>query len=135
MTEPGARDLSKEHVRRKVWDLMEKQAIVRPPRPVRGRIPNFEGAERAAGRLLELQEFKAAKTVKVNPDSPQRPVREAVLNAKKTLLTPTPRLRVGFLVLDPESSCEKAHCLLRPSKAHSGMPGRSTCATSRNWIY
>jgi len=77
MTESSANDLLKEHVRRKVWDLMEEQAIARPPRPVHGRIPNFEGAERAARRLLELEEFKTAKTVKVDPDSPQRPVRVA----------------------------------------------------------
>lgn len=109
MTESSANDLLKEHVRRKVWDLMEEQAIARPPRPVHGRIPNFEGAERAARRLLELEEFKIAKTVKVNPDSPQRSVREAVLNDRKTLLTPTPRLREGFLVLDPESIPEKDH--------------------------
>jgi 5-formyltetrahydrofolate cyclo-ligase len=34
--------------------------------------------------------------IKVNPDTPQRPVRHKVLEQGKTLLTPQPRLRTGF---------------------------------------
>lgn len=34
--------------------------------------------------------------IAVNPDTPQKPVRLAVLVAGKTLLTPQPRLRTGF---------------------------------------
>lgn len=49
-----------------------------------------------------LPEFEAARVVKVNPDAPQRMIRYAVLKAGKTLLTPTPRLREGFLCLEPE---------------------------------
>ncbi|MBS7623699.1 5-formyltetrahydrofolate cyclo-ligase [Candidatus Bathyarchaeota archaeon] len=100
----------KESIRRRVWNLMEAQAAARPPRPVHGRIPNFKGAERAAEHLQELEEFKTAKIVKVNPDSPQRPVREAVLNSGKTLLVPTPRLRGGFILIDPESMRESDYC-------------------------
>jgi len=91
----------KEQVRRRVWRLMEEFGVSRPPRPIYRRIPNFVGAETAARRLLELDEFKSAETVKVNPDSPQRPVREQVLRTGKTLLTPTPRLRGGFLLVKP----------------------------------
>ena len=50
-----------------------------------------------------------AKVVKVNPDSPQRPVREAVLQAGKILLTPTPRLRNGFLLVNPEHIPERGY--------------------------
>ncbi len=39
--------------------------------------------------------------VKVNPDAPQRGVRFRALRHGKTLLMPTPRLREGFLLLDP----------------------------------
>lgn len=60
------------------------------------RIPNFKGADLAAARLADLPEFIAAKCIKVNPDTPQRPVRHAVLAQGKTLLTPQPRLRTGF---------------------------------------
>jgi 5-formyltetrahydrofolate cyclo-ligase len=45
--------------------------------------------------------YKGAKTVKVNPDSPQRYVRYYVLADGKLLIMPTPRLKGGFLLLDP----------------------------------
>jgi len=82
---------------------MEDRNIAMFPRPVFDRIPNFEGAEEAARRLQELHIFKDARVVKVNPDSPQKPIRESVLSNRKTLVTPTPRLKSGFLILDPRS--------------------------------
>lgn len=42
------------------------------------RIPNFVDAEKAAQRLADLPEFKAAKVVKVNPDTPQKMVSHPV---------------------------------------------------------
>jgi len=92
---------SKEDIRRLVWRLMEENGVARPPMPIYGRIPNFEGSERAAERILDIEEFARAETVKVNPDSPQRPLRELVLKSGKNLLTPTPRLRDGFLLVKP----------------------------------
>jgi len=44
--------------------------------------------------------FADARVVKVNPDAPQKPVREHVLRQGKTLLVPTPRLRNGFLLIN-----------------------------------
>jgi len=87
----------------RVWRLMEEREIARFPRPVFHRIPNFVGAERAARRLGDLPEYKAAKTVFCNPDSPQRPVREMVLRDGKVLVMATPRLQKGFLILDPNA--------------------------------
>ena len=83
-------------IRKRTWDYMEANDIARQPRPVHHRIPNFDGAEQAAVRLSELPEFERARCVKVNPDTPQRPVRHLVLERGKTLLTPQPRLRTGF---------------------------------------
>lgn len=83
-------------IRKRIWDLMEEKDIARFPRPVHHRIPNFDGAEVAAERLSKLPEFMQATCIKVNPDTPQRPVRHAVLEQGKTLLTPQPRLRTGF---------------------------------------
>lgn len=76
--------------------MMEEKDIAQYPRPVHHRIPNFVGAEKAAARLADLPEFRQARCIKVNPDTPQRPVRHAVLAQGKTLLTPQPRLRTGF---------------------------------------
>jgi len=95
--------LLKEEIRRKIWKIMEERNVARFPRPVFNRIPNFEGAEEAAGRLQELQIFQDARVLKVNPDSPQKPVRESVLSNGKILVTPAPRLKSGFLLLDPKS--------------------------------
>jgi 5-formyltetrahydrofolate cyclo-ligase len=39
--------------------------------------------------------------VKVNPDAPQRPVRFRALRDGKLLLVPSPRLREGFVRVDP----------------------------------
>jgi len=83
---------------------MEEKGVARFPRPIWGRIPNFEGAEKAAERLRVLPIFADSRVVKVNPDAPQRPVREHVLRQGKTLLVPTPRLRRGFLLIDPFES-------------------------------
>jgi 5-formyltetrahydrofolate cyclo-ligase len=57
-------------IRKRIWDLLEAKDIARPPRPVHHRIPNFDGADRAAARLSSLPEFIEAKCVKVNPDTP-----------------------------------------------------------------
>ncbi|XP_027148838.1 5-formyltetrahydrofolate cyclo-ligase-like protein COG0212 [Coffea eugenioides] len=83
-------------IRNRVWESMEAQNIAQFPRPVHHRIPNFVGAHIAANKLSELEEFKMAKCVKVNPDTPQKQVRFLTLNAGKKLLTPQPRLRTGF---------------------------------------
>lgn len=92
----------KEDIRNRVWALMEREGVSRPPLPIRHRIPNFVGAERAAERLRDLRAFRAAEVVKANPDSPQSPVRRLALSAGKLLIMPTPRLRRGFLLIDPK---------------------------------
>ncbi|XP_070692330.1 methenyltetrahydrofolate synthase domain-containing protein isoform X2 [Pempheris klunzingeri] len=55
-----------------------------------------QGAIEACNRLADLQEFKSSQTVKVNPDRPQQQARFVSLEAQKTLLVPTPRLRSGL---------------------------------------
>jgi len=87
---------------------MEKNGIARFPKPVFHRIPNFVGAEKAAQKLRELPEYKVSKVVFCVPDSPQRPVREMALTDGKILVMATPRLKNGFLLLDP-SSVSKSH--------------------------
>ncbi|TMW72084.1 5-formyltetrahydrofolate cyclo-ligase [Alteribacter natronophilus] len=91
----------KHHIREQVWDTMEKEKVGRFPFPLKGRIPNFKGAESAARQVFELDVYKKAEVVKVNPDSPQLPIRSQVLKDGKTLLIPTPRLKDGFVRIDP----------------------------------
>ena len=91
----------KQRIRMEIWRLLEERGIARFPKPVYGRIPNFVGAERAAERILELEEYRDARVVKVSPDSPQKHVRYRCLLDGKILVMPTPRLSEGFLLLDP----------------------------------
>jgi len=88
-------------IRERVWRLLEEKGVARFPKPVRGRIPNFVGAEEAAARLAQLDVWRKARVVKVNPDSPQKPVRLLALKQGKVLVFATPRMREGFLVIDP----------------------------------
>lgn len=66
-------------IRRKIWDYLEENNLVNVPRPCHYRIPNFEGASAANDKLLQLEAFKKANTVKVNPDKPQEQARFLVL--------------------------------------------------------
>ncbi|CAJ2666319.1 unnamed protein product [Trifolium pratense] len=83
-------------IRKRIWDLMERNNFAQNPRPVHHRIPNFVGASIAADKMRELDVFRTAQCVKVNPDSPQKQVRFLTLSDGKKLLTPQPRLRTGF---------------------------------------
>ncbi len=94
--------MKKSEIRDRIWKLLEKRGVARFPRPIKGRIPNFVGAKKAALKLRELDEYKRAKVIFCNPDSPQRPVRELSLRDGKLLIMATPRLKSGFLLLDPE---------------------------------
>ncbi|XP_076669437.1 methenyltetrahydrofolate synthase domain-containing protein lost isoform X2 [Andrena cerasifolii] len=95
-------EVTKHSSREKVWDYLMKNELVNFPVPVYDRIPNFKGAAEAALCLAELEEFKKAKTVKINPDKPQEPVRFLALEANKEILVPIPRLKSGlFLHVTP----------------------------------
>src|SRR5262245_59063975 len=96
----GAPD--KQETRERVWRALELHGAARFP-GVKGRIPNFVGAERAALRLQELPEWRRARVVKINPDAPQLPVRRMALREGKVVYVAVPRLReeACFLRLDP----------------------------------
>ena len=97
-----ARDFAdKSAARQWVWDKLVAEGVARFPFPPHGRIPNFAGAEMAAARLLEIEPWKSATAIKVNPDSSQRPLRAEALRRGITIFVPTPRLRGGFKKLDP----------------------------------
>jgi len=89
--------------------LLEERGVARFPKPIKGRIPNFVGAEIAAAKLRQLEEYKRARVIFCNPDSPQRPVREFALKDGKILVMATPRLKKGFLLLDPRKIPSSAY--------------------------
>ncbi len=97
------KQLNKDEIRQEIWGRLEAEKAGRFPFPLAGRIPNFKGAEKAAGHIAELDAYKQADVVKVNPDVPQLPLRARVLKDGKVLLIPTPRLKAGFIRIDPEN--------------------------------
>jgi 5-formyltetrahydrofolate cyclo-ligase len=92
--------MEKQRLREKIWKFMKEKQLAKFPLPCYGRIPNFVGAETAAERLRQLREWETAKVVFVNPDSPQRKVRENVLKNGKTLVMASPRLKRGFILVN-----------------------------------
>ena len=76
-----------------------------------GRIPNFTGAEAAAERLRGTPQWRRARTVKANPDSPQLPVRQRALQDGKIVYMAVPRLAEPepFFLLDPGHLADTPH--------------------------
>jgi 5-formyltetrahydrofolate cyclo-ligase len=93
---------SKDKIRRDVWHALEREGASRFP-GAEGRIPNFAGAKLAAEKLAAHRSWKQARTIKVNPDSPQTHARRIALEEGKTLVMAVPRLRDThpFRLLDP----------------------------------
>ena len=106
---PGRCFADKAEAREAVWRALSDLKVARFPFPVEGRIPNFAGADAAAARLLSHPAFSSARYVKVNPDSPQRYVRKGLLERGVVVITPTPRLRGGFFLLDPDKIAPEHH--------------------------
>jgi len=94
--------MDKRQLRDERWRALKEAGAARFP-GTKGRIPNFVGAEKAAERLADTELFRRARTIKSNPDSPQRPVRHAALKAGKTVIMAVPKLaeRACFWRLDP----------------------------------
>lgn len=93
--------MDKQQLRELIWQKLEAAGVVTFPKPARGRIPNFIGSDAAARRLRSLPAYASAETIMVNPDAAQLAARELALRDGKRLLMATPRLRAGFILLDP----------------------------------
>jgi 5-formyltetrahydrofolate cyclo-ligase len=94
---------NKETLRKEIWRLLQTKKVARFP-GAEGRIPNFIGAEACAPLLSEMHCWQRAKALKVNPDSPQRAVRQKALEEGKTIYMAVPRLSSDnpFIELDPK---------------------------------
>jgi len=98
----AGRNPGKDVVRNEVWSALERDGVA--VGPAWSMIPNFVGADIAAWRLAQTPEWKAARTVKTNPDAPQIPIRVRALHEGKLVFAPVPYLTREFpyLRLDPE---------------------------------
>jgi len=95
--------MDKQLLRERVWQELESRDLVTFPKPAQGRIPNFVGSDAAAARIRNLPAYESAKIIMVNPDAAQLAVREIALRDGKRLLMASPRLRSGFIMLDPKT--------------------------------
>ena len=131
----AGRNGAKAAIRKQVWSgLAEAQVNVGP---VFDRIPNFVGADAAAKRLSELDEWRRARIVKCNPDPPQIPVRLRALYDGKLLFSPVPYLSKGFpyLRIDPDKLAAKGvdfetAATARGSWSMGSRSGLRTCPNS-----
>lgn len=110
----------KDKARRAVWDRLQAEGLARFPFPPHGRIPNFKGAREAARGLFQVAPWNLAQRIKVNPDAPQRFVREEALRRGITVFVPTPRLRAGFKHLDPAKIPND--CITEAASLSKGRP-------------
>ncbi|XP_053556890.1 methenyltetrahydrofolate synthase domain-containing protein isoform X2 [Bombina bombina] len=111
---------TKWDIRQKVWDYIENNNLADFPRPVHHRIPNFKGSRQACQNIKTLEVFNQTQEVKVDPDKPLEGVRLEALQAHKTLLVPTPRLRSGlFNKITPPAGATKE--LLRVCSTSQGV--------------
>ncbi len=103
----AGRNSDKDAVRGAVWDALGEGGMAMGP--TWSHIPNFIGADMAAWRLAQTDQWKRAKTVKCNPDPPQIPIRLRALYEGKVLYAPVPYLTKEFpyLRIDPAKLREK----------------------------
>jgi 5-formyltetrahydrofolate cyclo-ligase len=103
--------MGKQRLRERIWNHLEDEGIARFPFPPHDRIPNFAGAEDAADRLAETEEWRSAEVIKANPDAPQLPVRRRALREGKSVYMAVPRLRdtKPFYELDPAEIPPEEH--------------------------
>jgi 5-formyltetrahydrofolate cyclo-ligase len=94
---------TKDEIRKRVWSRLQERRVARFP-GAEGRIPNFVGAEACAWLISEMPYWKNAKALKINPDSPQRAIRQKALEEGKIIYMAVPRLSSDkpFIELDPE---------------------------------
>jgi 5-formyltetrahydrofolate cyclo-ligase len=93
---------TKDEIRKMIWSRLQEKKVARFP-GAEGRIPNFTGAEACAGLMAETPYWKNAKALKINPDSPQRAIRQKALEEGKVIYMAVPRLHreKPFIELDP----------------------------------
>jgi 5-formyltetrahydrofolate cyclo-ligase len=94
---------TKDEIRKMIWSRLQEKKVARFP-GAEGRIPNFTGAEACARLMAKTPYWKNAKALKINPDSPQRAIRQKALEEGKVIYMAVPRLHSEkpFIELDPK---------------------------------
>jgi 5-formyltetrahydrofolate cyclo-ligase len=115
----------KQRLRERVWAYIDDAPEVRRAPGAVGRIPNYVGAEAAAERLAELPEWKRARVLKMNPDSPQLALRARAIEDGKLVYMAVPKLASELPFVKLEKSRLEVPALLAASidgAARHGVP-------------
>lgn len=94
---------SKDKLREEVWNLLKERGFTHRETDF-GRIPNFKGASKAATKLRNTPEWRVSRVVFSSPDQAQRKVREYALRDGKALIMASPKLKHGYLYVDPDDA-------------------------------
>ncbi|HUV42956.1 MAG TPA: 5-formyltetrahydrofolate cyclo-ligase [Patescibacteria group bacterium] len=97
--------MSYDDIRRDVWEALRKVAV--PDSRFHFNfgefIPDFQGSERALGRLLSEHSYLEAKFIFIAPDNCLERLRAIALSEGKALIVPTYSIKRGFVYLDPKT--------------------------------
>jgi 5-formyltetrahydrofolate cyclo-ligase len=85
----------KKILRKKIWSFFPQSSY--------GRIPIFNDAVKAADMLRRSVEWLNSRYIFVSPDSVQLKIREYVFLDEKTLIMATPKLKNGYLLINPDN--------------------------------
>lgn len=91
----------KQKLRKEIWGVLENKNLIRTSQSCRGRIPNFKGAISAATRLKNTTQWENSHIIFSSPDSALREVRENALLDGKILIMATPKIKDGYLLINP----------------------------------
>jgi 5-formyltetrahydrofolate cyclo-ligase len=91
--------MTKDDIRRRIWNYLEDNDLVTFPRPCYGRIPNFAGSEQAGERIRDVLEFTKATCIFCAPDRVLKRIREIVLEEGKILAVALPHM-TDFLQIE-----------------------------------
>lgn len=92
---------TKAAMREVVWSTLKKRGFSDSSKSIYGRIPGFKGAVKAADLLRNTREWKNSQMIFSSPDSAQIKVREYALQDGKNLIMATPKLKKGYLLINP----------------------------------
>lgn len=91
----------KEIIRKMIWDSLTDNNLILPPKPAHSRIPNFKGSTAAVKLLKSTEEWRNSEVIFSSPDSAQKKVREYALKDKKALIMASPKLKHGYILINP----------------------------------
>lgn len=90
----------KQSLRERIWKKLDEIGVSKY-KFIHGRIPRFIGARKAAAMLRNTPEWNDSKVIFCSPDSAQTKVREYALSDGKILIMASPKLKRGYLQINP----------------------------------